>query len=267
MIEFRQLILPGDAGSDVLAVKHTMRAMGIQGSSAMTMNANAGPAFVKTLQAAQMQAGITVDGKYGKQSHRLIAPNFSPEDEELYRTSLIRIHEAPHSPNGDAAANAARLLRLRAEGKYRADNPGDLTDIQATAEGRAVHSPSGKLVHIDGRVMGVLVHLIESGHKIGTFAICSDHRFDSSNGHAGGKAVDVSSIDGQSITLASARPLVIKIDNELHNAGALTPRQLISGGVGNARDPEISRLSIPGADSFYGAATMLEHCNHIHVGY
>ncbi len=79
--------------------------------------------------------------------------------------------------------------------------------------------------------------------------------------------MDVSSIDGHSIALASARALVIKVDGELHNAGPLTPRQLISGGVGNARDPEISRLSIPGADSFYGAGVMLEHCNHIHVGY
>jgi hypothetical protein len=267
MIAFRQLILPGDAGSDVLAVKHTLRAMKVQGASAMSASEDAGAAFVKTLRVAQQQGGIGVDGKYGKESHGLIAPHFSTADEELYRNAKIRSHDAPPAPSGDAAVSAKRLLQLHTAGRYRADNPGDLGDIQATAEGRAVHSQSGELVHIDARVMRVLVHLIENGHTIGTSAMCSDHHNDSPHGHAGGRAVDISSIDGHSIALTSSRAQVIKVDTELHEAGALKPRQLISGGVGNKRDAEISGLSIPGADSFYGAATMLAHCNHIHVGY
>jgi hypothetical protein len=60
---------------------------------------------------------------------------------------------------------------------------------------------------------------------------------------------------------------VLGIDKALHSAGPLKPRQLISGGVGNVRDSEISALSIPAADSFFGTPTMLDHCNHIHVGY
>lgn len=113
-------------------------------------------------------------------------------------------------------AAAKRLLQLQAQGKYHADNPGDLRDIQTTAAGNPVRSQSGAMVHIDARVMRVLIALIGNGHTIGTFAICSDHHDDGPHGHA---------------------------------------------------DLQISALSIPGADSFYGAQTMQEHCNHIHVGY
>jgi hypothetical protein len=267
MIPFRQLILPGDVGADVHAVKDTLKRMGVMGSGAMSMSPKAGPAFVTTVSNAQLHGGIAVDGKYGKDTHGLIAPHFSHQDEVEYQTAEIRTHEPPPVPAGNAAAAAQQLLQLQAQGKYHADNPLDLGDIQATAAGRAVHSQHGGLVHIDARVMKVIVHLIGLGHNIGTFAICSDHHDDGLHGHAGGMAVDISTIDGHSIASPSARALVLQVDHQLHNAGTLVPRQLISGGVGNVRDMEISALSIPGADSFYGAATMAQHCNHIHVGY
>lgn len=166
-----------------------------------------------------------------------------------------------------AAASAKHLLKLHREGRYLPEGPGDLKDIEATAAGRTVHCPGGPPVHIDERVVRVLVWLIEKkGHVIGTFAICSDHGFDSPKGHAGGFAVDISRIDGQSIATASARAQVIEVDNELHHAGELTPRQLITGGVGSVSDPAIARLTIPSPE-FYGPDTMKEHCNHIHVGY
>lgn len=167
----------------------------------------------------------------------------------------------------NAATSAKHLLKLHQEGRYRADSAGDIKDIQATAAGHTVRCPGGQPVHIDERVMRVLVWLIEKkGHTIGTSAICSDHHFDSPKGHAGGFSVDISSIDGDSIATASARAVAIEVDNELHKAGGLVPRQLITGGVGNAADPAIARLSIPSPE-YYGAKTMSEHCNHIHVGY
>jgi hypothetical protein len=267
MIAFRQLILPGDVGSDVLAVKNTLRRLGIKGSGAMNMSNRAGPAFVKGLRVAQRQLGVTADGKYGKNTHGVIAPHFDASDEALYQSADIRKHDPPPAPKGDAAANAKRLLKFHEQGKYRSDNPGDLVDIRATAAGHAVRSQNGQLVHVDERVMRVLLHLIDQGHTIGTFAICSDHHDDGPHGHAGGMAVDVSSIDGHSIASSSARNLVLAVDKALHKAADLTPRQLISGGVGNVRDAEISALSIPAADSFFGTPTMLDHCNHIHVGY
>jgi hypothetical protein len=265
MIDFKQLILPGDVGSDVLAVKHTLRRMAIKGNEAMRMNNTAGPAFIATLRSAQAQGGITVDGKYGRNTHALIAPQFTPEDEALYQSAAIR-HPVPPPASGDAAANARQLLQFQAQGRYHADNPGDLSDIQATAGGRAVRSQSGQMVDIDARVMQVLVHLIENGHTIGTFAICSDHHDDGPHGHAGGRAVDISTIDGHSIASASARAVVMQVDKQLHNAGALVPRQLITGGVGNMIDQTIEGLTIP-SPAFYSPETMKEHTNHIHIGY
>lgn len=267
MTAFRQLILPGDSGSDVLAVKHTLKRMKVPGSAEVKAGRVAGPPFVAALRAAQKGGGIGVDGKYGEESHRLISPHFSTEDARLYETAEIRSHQAGPAPSAAAKNAAKRLLKLQAEGKYHADNPGDLGDIQATAEGRPVHSQAGGFVNIDERVMHVLLFLIEKGHTIGTFAICSDHHNDGPHGHAGGMAVDISTIDGHAVSQSSARPQVLKVDRELRRAGALTPRQLISGGVGNARDAEISALSIPAADTFYGSEVMADHCNHIHVGY
>jgi hypothetical protein len=265
MIAFRQLILPGDVGSDVLAVKHTLLRMGVQGSDAIAMNNTAGPKYVATLRRAQANAGLTVDGKYGRDTHGVVAPNFTPADAQLYESAPIR-HPQPPPPSGDAAANAQKLLQFASQGKYHADNPGDMNDIQATAAGRPVHSQSGAMVRIDPRVMQVLVHLIGNGHTIGTFAICSDHHNDGPHGHAGGFAVDISTIDGHAVSSRSARASVIQIDKELHNAGTLVPRQLITGGVGNVIDQTIEGFTIP-SPGFYGAATMQEHTNHVHVGY
>lgn len=265
MIAFRQLILPGDVGSDVLAVKHTLRRMDVVGSDAMTMTKQAGGAFVATVKRAQADAGLQIDGKYGRDTHDVIAPHFTPDDEVLYASAAIR-HAQPAPVSRDAAANAQKLLRFQAQGKYHADNPGDLNDIEATAAGRRVRSQSGQLVRIDPRVMQVLVHLIGKGHTIGTFAICSDHHDDGPHGHAGGRAVDISTIDGHSIASSSARAAVIQLDTELHNAGALVPRQLITAGVGNVLDQTIESFTLPKPGS-YDLQTLKEHTNHVHVGY
>ncbi len=188
-------------------------------------------------------------------------PTPNPESVEKEEGSPTPITET------SAQKAAKRLLKLHREERWTPEGPSDLHDIQATSKGHQVHCVGGRPVHIDERVIRVLIWLIEKkGHAIGTFAICSDHSFDSPNGHAGGLAVDISRIDGQSVASASARDQVIAVDNELHHAGELTPRQLISGGVGNVGDAEIAGLTIPNA-AFYGAETMAEHCNHVHVGY
>ncbi len=266
MVPFRQPIFPGDVGSDVLAVKHALCRMGIKGAGAMNMSRRAGDAFVTTLGVAQRQHGVAATGKYEKDTHAVVAPHFNAADQALYRTATIRNLVPPPPPTGDAAANAKRLLTFHSEGKYHADSAGDLDDIHATSQGKPVRSRSGKLVHVDERVMRILVHLIESGHTIGTSAICSDHHDDGEHGHAGGFAVDISTIDGHSVASSSARAVVIEIDRELHAAGVLLPRQLITGGVGNVIDAEISGFTIPNTTVF-GPKTMREHTNHIHVGY
>lgn len=267
MIEFRQVIFPGDVGSDVLAVKHALQRMGVQGSGALNDSERAGPAFVKALKVLQRHHDLTSDGKYGKKTHAVVAPHFDAADVKLYEKAAVRKHETPELANGDAAAAAKRLLELAKEGKYHADNPSDMADIEATAAGRAVHSQHGGLVHIDARVLEVLLHLIDDlGHKIGTFAICSDHHDDGPNGHAGGKAVDISTIDGHAVASPSSRASVVTIDKALCNAGKLKPRQLITAGCGNARDPEILHFCLP-SFSIFDAGTLNAHCNHIHIGY
>jgi len=87
MIAFKQLILPGDVGSDVLAVKHTLRRMDIKGNEAIRMNNKAGPAFVATLRSAQAQGGITVDGKYGRNT---FAPATPADRHDQLRAALAR---------------------------------------------------------------------------------------------------------------------------------------------------------------------------------
>jgi hypothetical protein len=167
MVPFRQPILPGDVGSDILAVKHALRRMGIKGAGAMNMSRRASHAFVTTLGIAQRQHGVAADGKYEMDTHAFIAPHFNTADQVLYRSATIRKLVPPPPPTGDAATNAKKLLTFRSEGKYHADSGGDLDDIEATAAGKPVRSRSGKLVHVDERMMRVLVHLIESGHTIG----------------------------------------------------------------------------------------------------
>jgi len=152
MVEFRQLILPGDEGADVLAVKRALRRMGVKGSGAMNMSRRAGPAFVAALKATQREHEVTIDGKYGKDTHAFVAPHFNAADQQLYGKAAIRKREATPTPSGDAAAAAQLLLDMLGQGKYHTDNHGDLADIQATAAGRAVHSQHGGMVHVDARV-------------------------------------------------------------------------------------------------------------------
>ena len=250
---------PPMTGNDV----HRWQAQMARRGWAIVVNSTYDAASEHICRQFQEEKGLHVDGVVGENTWR--AAWAAPVTTLARPASASR--SATATPSGAAVASAKRLLAFSEQGKYHADNPGDLNDIKATAAGRAVHNVNGAAVHIDERVMRVLVFLIEKGHTIGTFAICSDHHDDGPHGHAGGMAVDISTIDGHAVASASARAVVIKLDTELHHAGELTPRQLISGGVGNVRDQTISALSIPGADSFYGADTMAQHCNHVHVGY
>lgn len=268
MIAYRQPIRPGDSGSDVTAVKRTMKRMGIKGASAMNGANVAGPAFIEVLDTVLRMHKQKSDHIYGPNAHAIIAPNFKAYDAYLYRTAKIRKPPEPDPPHGTAQEEAKLLLKLSAAGKYHADNPGDLADIQRTANGQPVWSQGGYWVHVDPRPLRLLVWLIENqGFEIGTFAICSDHHNDGPHGHAGGLATDISSINRTSIASPGARALTLKVAQLLHShAGALTPRQLICDGYGYLHDWEISACTIPSA-AFYGGTTMSQHRNHIHAGF
>lgn len=274
MIPFRQPIREGVEGRDVLAVKLVMRALHVADAGALIVHGPhrkfAGHSFVRCLRTVQKNHSLHQDGIYGKATHEILAPHFTAYERWLYRTATIRQHEEPPVPS-TAKEAAAKLLELHAAGKYRDDRGGsELAQIAATAAGKAVWSPLGYYVHLDERILQALVWLIEDkGFKIGTFAMCSDHGADSALGHSGGHCVDISSIDNISVTagLSNSKPKVLAVLKALHAAPAhIQPWQLISGGCANVLVPECENLCIPSA-AFFGGTTLLEHTNHIHLGY
>jgi hypothetical protein len=267
LVAYRQPIRPGDQGTDVLAVKRALRKLGVPGSGGLVLSRSAGVSFVACIRTVQRQHHLAADGIYGAATHKLVAAAFDAYGAMLYRTAAIR-HPPPPPVPSTAVAAAQKLLALRAQGAYRADNPGDLRDIEAAAEGKPVWSQGGYWVHVSPAPLRTLCWLIEDrGFKLGTYAICSDHSNDGPHGHAGGLAVDISSVDGVSIAAGDGRTGALKVAQALHSAPAsYRPRQLICGGYGNHYDPEISALTIPSA-AFYGQATMRDHYGHCHAGF
>jgi hypothetical protein len=149
------------------------------------------------------------------------------------------------------------------------DNGRGKAQLEKIAKRQKLNGAEGQ-VSLDARTIRVILWLIDQGYTIGTFSWCEDHSDDGKDGHAGGHAVDISSINRVSIATDSTQAkvntmTVARLLNGL--TGDLAPRQLICGGYGNKRDAIISALSIPAADAFYGAVTMQQHTNHIHVGY
>lgn len=273
MVKFRQLIRPGQRGRDVLAVKDGMQRMGVHDSESMNKRSNkAGPEFVRCVRRVQRHHGLKEDGIYGKMTHKIVAPHFTAWDRFRYRRAKLRRPKHPPIPKLSAQAAAHRLLDLHAQGRYHADNPGDLYDIQRTAKGLPVWSPLGYWVHIDKRVLEALVFLIEEkNYKIGTFALCSDHHtIDGRHGHNGGHAVDIDSINGIPIKSWSseARRLTLEVATILrhHMPATLTPWQQICYGYGYHHDSEIAACTLPSI-GFYNYSTLLAHENHIHFGY
>lgn len=267
MTPYRQPILPGDVGSDVKAAKRAMEKMGAKGANALVINETAGDTFQNVLNGILLAHGYGADSTYGPGAHAIIAPHFDAYGAMLYRRAALRHHAPPPPPTSDAAHYAAKLLDYHRSGHYRDDRGTELVQIQAAAAGKPVWSRGGYYVHIDWRVFAMLCWLIEDGYTIGTFALCSDHGYDSPNGHGGGKATDISSINGVSIGGRGAHDLTLAVAEKLHAVGgAIHPRQLICGGSGGSRDAAISACSLPGADWYYTKAVMQEHTNHIHGG-
>jgi hypothetical protein len=277
MLAFRQIIRPGQHGRDVRAVKLAYRRIGSDGSGAMSLSGRAGPAFVRATRIFQRDHGLHGDGIYGKATHEKLAatrtpsghPAFSAFASLLYRSAPIRHPPIPPAPAGTTAELARRILAYHADGKYRDDSGRTLAQIEATAAGKPVWSPEGRWIHLDRRIFDAVVWLIESGYApVGAFAICSDHHFDSPLGHAGGHAIDLSTVSGVSVDSSKGRSTTLAAAEALHTKrpASLAPWQLICDGYGGIHDPAISAETIPSA-AFYGPVTMSEHRNHIHLGY
>lgn len=274
MTPFRQLIRHGQRGSDVLAVKRAMKKMGTAGSKKLVTAGYdglfAGDVFIQCIQNVQKNHHLKADGIYGRATHAVIAPHFDRYGVSLYKAARIRKPPIPAPPHSTAQKAAQTLLDLYAKGRYHADNPGDLTDIQLTARGRPVWSGAlGRFVNIDPRPLEIIQWLIEAHNfKIGTYALCSDHHlYDGPHGHNGGYAIDISSVNGIGISSRSARDVTLAVAELVHGApGELKPWQQICDGYGYQHDSAIGVLCIP-YRGFYDYGTLVGHRNHIHVGY
>jgi hypothetical protein len=260
VLAFKRTLHVGMSGRDVKGVKIALAHAGY-GYKLALKTRFFGHAMARRLKAFQAASHLTADGIYGPTTHKALAPHFTPYATWLYEGQVI-----PPVVPATAQAAARRLLALNAQGKYHDDRGTELAQIQATADGKPVVNAIGEHVYIQAKVMEVLVWLIDvKGFKIGTFALCSDHGFDSENGHAGGRAVDISSINGVAVTDAAVR---IQLINMLHDlqSGPFRPWQLISGGYANHEDDVCKSLCIPSA-AFYGEPTLSQHTNHVHVGF
>jgi hypothetical protein len=261
MLKFKRVLHAGMRGRDAKGVKIALKHAGHGRGLVQTRLFSARAAT--DLKGFQKSVKLKADGVYGPTTHAKLTPHFTAYARWLYRGQRV----APAVP-GTAAAAAQRLLQLHAAGKFRDDRGTCLAQVQATAKGLPVRNAIGQEIHIHAQVMEFLVWLIDvkGRHEVGVYAICSDHHFDSEAGHAGGRAADVSTIDGVSVTSGSAKPHVVSLLDQLRGAGNLRPWQLISGGYANREDADCKARCIPYA-SFYGEPTLSEHCNHVHVGY
>jgi len=247
-------------GRDVKAVKIALAHAGY-GAKLVLKTRRFGRTMFKRLKQFQAASHLTADGIYGPTTHKALTPQFTGYARWLYGSQKI-----PPAVPVSAQAAAKLLLELHAQGKYRDDRGTELAQIQATALGQTVTNAAGEHIHIHAQVMQVLVWLIDvKGFTIGTFALCSDHGFDSENGHAGGRAVDVSSINGNTINAASVRQDLLSVLHALQS-GPWRPWQLISAGYAGHEDPACLALCIP-HEPFYGEPTLSQHTNHIHIGF
>jgi hypothetical protein len=267
MVKFRQVIRRGQHGRDVKAVKDGLIRMKAQGYKKLNPKSDkAGSSFVQVIKNLQHNKHLKVDGVYGAKTHDIVARHFSLFDNWRYRTAAIRKPPKPPAPTTGQAA-AKRLLELHQQGKFHDDRGTIMPQIQTAAAGKPVRNELGQYMYLNAKMLRTLVWLIDvKGFKIGCFAMCSDHRYDAPRGHAGGHAVDISSVNGISVSSGSVKPALINLLNALHSAGELTPWQLISGGYAYHSDADCRSRCIPYA-GFYGSFTLTLHENHVHMGH
>lgn len=260
--KFKRVLRMGSKGPDVRAVKIGLKR--VHKGAGLDRSRHFGRNLYGDLRVFQHSVGLHPDGVYGEKTHEKLAPHFTPFARWLYKRTKVPVTDVTRLNRVQAAL---RLLHYHAEGRYHDDSGGDLSQIAATADGHAVRNQIGQYVYLDSRMLQSLCFLIEKGYKIGTFAMCSDHPYESALGHGGGHAVDISSINGVSIASGGSEQLTYDVAKLLHSGmpKGLTPWQLICDGCGYQHVPAISDLTIPGA-WYYGSLTMSEHRNHIHNG-
>lgn len=180
--------------------------------------------------------------------------------------------------NGTSAQLAQKLLDYQSTGQYHCDNSGDCADLQKIVAGQSLAGSSGcQASTLDPRVLKLLLYIISNGYKVGTYALCGDHSFDSPQGHSGGFAVDISTVNDASLSQDTPRVASegLKMNQFLNNLPAeLALRQQISYGYGEQYYQPMAALQQFGGKlcgsscvSIYTLTVENQHKDHIHVGF
>jgi hypothetical protein len=91
--KFRQVILPGDAGDDIIADKRAMKKAKVQDSAWLNVRSKvAGAAFVHCVRAMEHNHGWGTDGVVGPRVQGLLFPHFDARGWDLYNHAAIRTH-------------------------------------------------------------------------------------------------------------------------------------------------------------------------------
>ena len=180
--------------------------------------------------------------------------------------------------NGANAQLAQKLLDYQNTGQYSCDNIGDCADLQKIVSGQSLAGSDGcQATTLDAHVLKLLLYIIGNGFKVGTYALCGDHSFDSPGGHSGGFAVDISTVNGASLAqdTPQAASEGLMMDQFLNNLPPeLHLSQQISYGYGEQYSQPMAALQQYGGKlcdtncvSIYTLAVENQHKNHIHVGF
>jgi len=177
--------------------------------------------------------------------------------------------------SGSGKELAKKILSLKDAGKVTCDD-GTCADIQSVANGQdlAVGQGCKYTKTLDPKVLKLILYVVDAGNfTIRISALCSNHHDDGPNGHSGGKAMDIASVNGVRVDSPDGREPTLKMAKFLSGLqGELRPRQLITDGYANQHDGAFTALEINGSSTGSAAAAAFAgdnpaHRNHIHVGY
>lgn len=106
-VAFKQPIVAGEHGRDVMATKRALRAMRFAHIS--LKRDKAGKAWEASIRSVQHQHALTVDGVYGPKTHAVVAPHMDAYARWLYTHARLRHHSDYVNPFQHATVEVGRV--------------------------------------------------------------------------------------------------------------------------------------------------------------
>lgn len=165
-------------------------------------------------------------------------------------------------PSGNAQDLAKKLKKYIDNGTISCNGGqgSNCPDILKTASGESIKNASCYVDALDPNLLGMILKLVESGHKFVFSAICSDHPSNPNSLHHHGRAIDFNYIDGTFIG-----PSDVPWDNAKLNAAQKLNKDIASfmpksTGFGQQQcHPGVAFDFLQGFDTFIDA------CHHQHI--